>query len=219
MATEPPDQPANPDPFDDPDAPSGRLCVLVVDDHDVVHWGLRLMLGEQPWVGRCLAAHDGREALQHARRYDPHVALVDLFVGEESGAEICERLRLEVPSTRVLLISGAGRISPNAARAAGASGFVSKDLPAAEIARAVHEVGMGRTVFPPQDDSNDPLLTSRERDVLALVARGATNREIAAELYLSPHTVKEHTSSLYRKLEVRNRAEAVTRAQRLGLLA
>jgi DNA-binding NarL/FixJ family response regulator len=195
-----------------------RLCVLVVDDHEVVHWGLRLMLGEQPWVERCLAAHDGEEALALARRYEPQVSLVDLFVGEESGAEICERLLLHVPVTRVLLISGAGRISPNAARAAGASGFVSKDLAADAIARAVHAVGLGHTVFPPQDDQPRPLLSDREREVLDLVASGATNREIAASLFLSPHTVKEHTSSLYRKLEVRNRAEAVVRAQRLGLL-
>jgi two-component system response regulator DesR len=196
-----------------------RLSILVVDDHEVVHWGLRLMLGEQPWVERCLAAHDGDEALAHARRYEPHVALVDLFVGEESGADICERLRLAVPATRVLLISGAGRISPNAARAAGAVGFVSKDLPAEQIARAVRAVGLGRSVFPPQEDLPDAMLTTREREVLALIASGATNREIAGELFLSPHTVKEHTSSLYRKLDVRNRAEAVVRAQRLGLLA
>ena len=71
-----------------------RLRVLVVDDHDVVHWGFRLMLGEQPWVERCLSARNGDEAIELARRYEPHVALVDLFVGEESGAEICERLRL-----------------------------------------------------------------------------------------------------------------------------
>jgi DNA-binding NarL/FixJ family response regulator len=195
-----------------------RLSVLVVDDHEVVHWGLRLMLGDQPWVERCLAAHDGEEALAHARRYEPHVALVDLFVGEESGAEICEQLRTQVPATRVLLISGAGRISPNAARAAGASGFVSKDLPADAIARAVRAVGVGLTVFPPQEEQPRQQLTDREREVLVEVARGATNREIAASLFLSPHTVKEHTSSLYRKLEVRNRAEAVVRAQRLGLL-
>jgi DNA-binding NarL/FixJ family response regulator len=195
-----------------------RLSVLVVDDHEVVHWGLRLMLGDQPWVERCLAAHDGAEAMAHARRYEPHVALVDLFVGEESGAEICEQLRTQVPVTRVLLISGAGRISPNAARAAGASGFVSKDLPADAIARAVRAVGVGLTVFPPQEEQPRQQLTDREREVLLEIAQGATNREIAGALFLSPHTVKEHTSSLYRKLEVRNRAEAVVRAQRLGLL-
>jgi two-component system response regulator DesR len=140
-------------------------------------------------------------------------------VGEESGAQICEALRLHVPATRVLLISGAGRISPNAARAAGASGFVSKDLPAPDLARAVRDVGYGRTVFPPSAEQRAPLLTQREQEVLDLIALGATNREIAAQLYLSPHTVKEHSSSLYRKLEARNRAEAVVRAQRLGLLA
>jgi two-component system response regulator DesR len=213
---------AEAEPPEPPESPSGtgpRLRVLVVDDHDVVHWGLRLMLGEQPWVERCLAARNRAEALEHARRWEPHVALVDLFVGEESGAQICEALRLHVPSTRVLLISGAGRISPNAARAAGASGFVSKDLPAPALARAVRDVGYGRTVFPPSNEQSAPLLTQREQEVLDLIALGATNREIAAKLYLSPHTVKEHSSSLYRKLEARNRAEAVVRAQRLGLLA
>jgi len=90
-----------------------RLRVLVVDDHEVVHWGLRLMLGEQPWVERCLSARNGEEALALTQRYDPHVALVDLFVGRESGAEICERLRAASPTTSVLMISGAGRISPN----------------------------------------------------------------------------------------------------------
>jgi len=119
----------------------------------------------------------------------------------------------------VLLISGAGRISPNAARAAGAAGFVSKDLPAEEIARAVRAVGLGRSVFPPQEELPGAMLTSREREVLSLIADGATNREIAEALYLSPHTVKEHSSSLYRKLDARNRADAVVRAQRLGLLA
>jgi len=207
------------DPTSTPSEEGRRLSVLVVDDHEVVHWGLRLMLGEQAWVERCLAARDGAEAVALARRYEPQVALVDLFVGDESGARICERLRLEVPRTRVLLISGAGRISPNAARAAGASGFVSKDLPAAALAEAVRAVGLGRDVFPPQHDQPGPLLSDREREVLDLIAAGATNREIAAALYLSPHTVKEHTSSLYRKLGVRGRAEAVVRAQRLGLLA
>src|SRR6187397_2632500 len=94
-----------------------RLRVLVVDDHEVVHWGLRLMLGEQPWVERCLSARNGEEALALTRRYEPHVALVDLFVGQESGATICAQLLKLSPRLNVLLISGAGRISPNAARA------------------------------------------------------------------------------------------------------
>ena len=118
-----------------------RLRVLVVDDHDVVHWGFRLMLTQQSWVERCVSAHTGPEAVTMTKRYRPHVALVDLFIGEESGAEVCERVREAEPTTRVLLFSGAGEISPQAARAAGASGFAYKDWPARKIASAVRLVG------------------------------------------------------------------------------
>jgi DNA-binding NarL/FixJ family response regulator len=196
-----------------------RLRVLVVDDHDVVHWGFRLLLADQSWVERCLPARSGQEALELARRYQPHVALVDLFLGEESGAEVCEALRRASSTTRVLLISGAGRISPQAARAAGASGFVSKDWGAQDVATAVRMVGLGMTVFTRTSEEPPAAhLSDREREVLAGIAAGATNREIAERLFLSPHTVKEHTSGLYRKLKARNRAEAVRKAERLGLL-
>jgi DNA-binding NarL/FixJ family response regulator len=199
------------------------LRVLIVDDHDVVHWGFRLMLSELPWVERCISARNGEEAIALARRHTPDVALVDLFVGEESGPEICEQLHLARRGLKVLLISGAGRISNEAARACGATGFVPKDWPAADIARAVRMVGLGMSMFEPEPAEDEattgPALSARERQVLELVATGATNREIASELHLSPHTVKEHTSALYRKLEARNRADAVLRAQRLGILA
>ena len=197
-----------------------RLRVLVVDDHDVVHWGFRLLLTDQTWVERCLSARNSEEAVAMAKRYEPHVALVDLFLGSESGADVCETLRREAPSTRVLLISGAGRISPHAARSAGASGFVSKNWGAHDVAMAVRMVGLGMTVFN-RASAEKPVneLSEREREVLDLIASGATNREIAERLFLSPHTIKEHTSTLYRKLKARNRAEAVRRAERLGLLA
>jgi DNA-binding NarL/FixJ family response regulator len=196
-----------------------RLRVLVVDDHDVVHWGFRLMLTQQPWVERCVTASGGDEALELAARFRPHVAVVDLFIGEESGAQVCERLRAAEPLTRVLLFSGAGEISASAARAAGASGFAYKDWPAAKIASAVRLVGLGGTVFERQERASVMGLSEREREVLALISDGLTNPEIAGRLHISPHTVKEHTSSLYRKLEVRNRTEAVQKAQRVGLLA
>jgi two-component system response regulator DesR len=196
-----------------------RLRVLVVDDHDVVHWGFRMLLGEQSWVERCLSARTGAEALELTRTLRPHVALVDLFLAGESGADLCKAIRETSPSTRVLLISGAGRMSPAAARAAGASGFVSKDVEAHDVVAAVRAVGLGMTMFPPKSEQPAPFLSAREREVLDLIAAGSTNREIAERLYLSPHTVKEHTSALYRKLGARNRAEAVQLAQRIGLLA
>jgi two-component system response regulator DesR len=196
-----------------------KLKILVVDDHDVVHWGFRVLLGEQSWVERCLAAKTGSEALELVRTFEPDVALVDLFLAGESGAELCKSIRAASPSTRVLLISGAGRMSPAAARAAGASGFVSKDWEARDVAMAVRMVGLGMTMFPRKSEQPVPLISGREREVLDLISAGATNREIADRLFLSPHTVKEHTSTLYRKLGARNRAEAVQIAQRIGLLS
>ncbi len=203
-----------------PRSPS-RLRVLVVDDHDVVHWGFRLMLTQQPWVERCLSARNGTDALKLVARYRPHVALVDLFIGEESGAEVCERIRTEYPDTKVLLFSGAGEISSRAARAAGASGFAYKDWPARRIAQAVRLVGLGRTVFERADEQTSQGamgLSDRERAVLELISSGATNPEIGEALHISRHTVKEHCSAVYRKLGVRNRTEAVQRGQLLGLL-
>jgi DNA-binding NarL/FixJ family response regulator len=194
-----------------------RVRVLVIDDHDVVQWGFRLLLTEQPWVERCLTARTTAEGLELAGRYEPHVALVDLFLGDSSGAELCGALRDRSPETRVLLISGAGRISPSAARAAGASGFISKDRHAEDVVKAIRLVALGGTVFTPAAEGPATPLSPREREVLDLIAGGATNHEIAERLHLSAYTVKEHTSTLYRKLEVRNRAEAVRRAERLGL--
>jgi len=195
-----------------------RLRILLVDDHDVVHWGFRLLLTRQSWVERCLTASTGKEAKELTRHYSPHVALVDLLLAGESGADVCEALRAELPSLRVLMISGAGRISAQTARAAGASGFVTKDWDADDIVKAIRMVGMGMTVFDRERERPASPLSDRERGVLQLIATGATNREIAEQLYLSPHTVKEHTSAVYRKLSVRNRTEAVKHAERLGLI-
>jgi DNA-binding NarL/FixJ family response regulator len=195
-----------------------RLRVLVVDDHEVVQWGFRLMLGSQSWVERCLGASTGPEAYELAVRYEPHVAVVDLFVGTEAGAEISKTLTESSPRTRVLMISGAGHISPETVRAAGAHGFIPKSLAAGDVAQAVRMVALGASVFQTTEREQETQLSSREREVLTRIAQGETNRQIAATLHLSPHTVKGHTSSLYRKLDAKNRAEAVQRAQRLGLV-
>jgi DNA-binding NarL/FixJ family response regulator len=194
-----------------------QLRVLVVDDHDVVQWGFRLLLERQRWVERCLAARTGDEAVDICRRLRPDVALVDMLLGTESGAEVSEEIRAVSPSTRVLLISGAGVVSPSVARAAGASGFISKDWSAVDVVKAVRMVSLGTEVFADHGSLDSPL-SEREQEVLSLVATGSTNKEIAGRLHLSPHTVKEHTSAIYRKLGVRNRAEATRQAQRLKLL-
>jgi DNA-binding NarL/FixJ family response regulator len=198
-------------------APTRKLRILVIDDHEVVQWGFRLLFAQLPWVERCIGARSGSQALALCARYEPHVALLDLFLQGESGPEICARLRTQAPAPRVILMSGAGSISARAARAAGAAAFISKERSAREIVNAVQIVGEGGDIFEEEGPSTEVLLSAREREVLAHIARGQTNREIAAALYLSPHTVKEHTSTIYRKLGARNRAEAVKRSQELGM--
>jgi two-component system response regulator DesR len=178
------------------------------------------MLERLSWVERAWSARSGADALKLAAAHEIDMALIDLFVGTESGAEICERLHAVRPGLKVLLISGAGQISPRAATSCGASGFVTKDRRGADLVRAVRMVAMGLSAFE-QDEAAQaprPELSDRERQVLALLAAGATNREIAGRLHLSPHTVKEYASALYRKLDVRGRIQAAKRAEQLGLI-
>ncbi len=111
-----------------------------------------------------------------------------------------------------------GGITAQSARAAGAYGSVPKDWSAQDLAGAARMVALGMTVFAPDREQPGTLLSERERQVLHLIANGSTNREIAERLFLSPHTVKDHTSTLYRKVKAKNRADAIQRAQRLGLL-
>ncbi|TML34004.1 MAG: response regulator transcription factor [Actinobacteria bacterium] len=195
-----------------------RLRVLLLDGQDLVHWGFKTLLAAEHWVERFVAAHSADEAIELARRHAPHVAVVDLAAATGSVGELYARLRSASPGTRMLLMSSGDRISTRAARAAGASGFVSKRRGAREIAGAARMVGLGMTLFEPDNGAARSILTQREREVLELVAAGSTNREIARRLFLSHHTVKDHTSALYRKMGARNRAEAILRAQRLGLL-
>ena len=195
-----------------------RLRVLVVDDQEVVHWGFKTLLARRAWVEGYCAAASTEEALEVAGRERPHVALVAALVGYDSGAEVTRQLHEVSPETRVLLMATNGRISARAARAAGAFGFVPKHWPAQDIANAARMVGLGMTVFAPDADGDHAMLSERERQVLEMIASGSTNREIAERLFLSPHTVKDHTSALYRKIGARNRAQAILRAQRLGIL-
>ena len=196
-----------------------RFRVLVLDDHEVVNWGFRLLLSRESWVERCVTAVTVDQALAYARRYEPHVALIDLFLADRSGVDAARDLLAASPTTKILLTSGAARISRKAVRAAGAAGFVSKAWRPDDLARAIRMVGLGLALTPIGEDvAATVLLSNRERDVLQLIAHGDTNETIGRKLSLSLHTVKQHASQIYRKLGVRNRAEAVQRGEGLGYI-
>jgi two-component system response regulator DesR len=195
------------------------ICVLVVNELEIVRWGFRVLLGSQPWVRRCLLAADRWAAEAMLDRYEPDVAIVDATLGEESGLDIVAGLHARRPALRTLVSSSSSTLPDGALCSAGVVGLLSTRCSAVELVRTVRAVVAGQPLGPIGTVVSRRLISPRERDVLAQIATGATNREIAACLHVSAHTVKQHSSSLYRKLGARNRAEAVQRGQRLGLIA
>jgi DNA-binding NarL/FixJ family response regulator len=195
-----------------------RASVLLVDNRDIVHVGLRVLLGRQEWVSRVLSARRGADAVLLAERHRPRVAVIDLFVGEEYGIHICSAIREREPSVRVLLTSSSAMLTHHAARVAGASGFVAKDCSAAELLAAIRAVAEDGHRFVWRPEVARGRLSRRQQQILNYMAEGATNARIADELGLSVDTVKHHTTLIYKRLDVPNRAAAVHLAQRLGLL-
>lgn len=193
-----------------------QISVLVVEEHDVSRCGLRLILCSQPWVGRCLAAPDLATATDCIRRGVPDVILYAARPGLDQAREACRELRDLSPDSILLLMSSANRVTAQTLNSVDAYGHVSKNSSARQILRAVRLASLGIQVGA---ETPVTLLSARQQEVLELLAAGETNSEIARRLYLSAHTVKQHTCAIYRKLQVRNRAEAIRRAQGLGLLA
>ena len=196
------------------------MRVLIVERRELVRAGARSLLAETAWISRCLMARDGRDALALARRYEPHVALIAVDLGDEAGPVVARRLHAVSPATRTLLLAdGPSTALAPAVRAAGAVGVVSATASGPAIVEAVRRAWLGRAVAARRLPAAEHVLSQREREVLRHIAGGATNREIADLLALSPHTVKQHASTTFRKLAARNRADAVRRAQQLGLIA
>lgn len=191
--------------------------MVIAHDHDLIRSGFRLMFGVLPWVECCIGVTTFEQALWACRRYEPDVALVNLEFAGRSGLELSRVLREEQVTGKVLLTSQTRGVSSQVAAEAGASGFLPISLSKARLISAVREVGDGGDLLHLPLVSPESL-TVREEQVLELIASGSTNIEIGVELHLSPNTVKGHTRNLYRKLNARNRAEAVQKAQIRGLL-
>jgi len=208
------------------------LRLVVVDDHPVVRDGLRGMLGSQPDFEIVGEAASGAEALTVVAAARPDVVLTDLRMPEPSGGALIRLLRERVPTARVLVLTTHDTDSDVLpAVEAGAIGYLLKDAPREELFRAVRAAARGESVLSPSVAAlllgrvrpRRPLprarLSAREREVLALIARGRTNREAAAALHISEATVETHLLHIYAKLEVPDRASAVAAAFQRGILS
>lgn len=195
--------------------PVSRVRVLVVDDCDVMHLGFRTLLTAQPWVERCVVANDPASAVELAGRYDPHVVILDPGLGDGAGMRLVRAVREAASDARVVLLTS-GAISIATARYHDAAALLPKRARLDHVTRVIRDVAGGGTYLR-RDDLGVAGLSPRECDVLALLADGETNGEIAARLHLSRDTVKQHAAAIYRKLGVRNRTEAARRADELGL--
>lgn len=202
---------------DRPDVPARKtLRVLIADDHPLFRMGLRYALAAQGF-DVVAEAGTGEEALDACAVHQPDVALLDVKMPGLSGIEVCAQLTSTRPHPTVVLISTFREPAIlAAARAAGARGYLGKETDPTELARTLHDI-----VLTPWRDwlpaADVPHLTPREREVLALLAQGSSNKEIARQLGLSPDTVKDHLGRLFLKLDAPDRLGLLNRARELGL--
>ncbi|WP_283136867.1 response regulator [Rhizohabitans arisaemae] len=210
--------------------------VLVVDDQRLFRESVASLLGIQPGITVVGTAADGRDAVERALALGPDVVLMDVRMPGMDGVEAVSALRLRVPGCRVLMLTTFDDEEYVVrALSLGAYGYLLKDLPARDLAAAVRLAHAGVAQFDPaavarlgsalaRADTGSSAappggsLTGREVEVLRLVARGSTNREIAAALFLSEGTVKNHVSRILARLGLRDRTQAAVHARDQGLL-
>jgi len=213
------------------------IRILLADDHTVMRRGLRLLLESQAEFSVVAEAADGRQAIEQAEATVPDVAVVDIAMPNLNGIEAAQRMTAVAPHLAVVILSmhsDEGYVLR--ALKAGAKGYLLKDSAEGDLIDAIKVVHQGRTFFSPEitkmlvadyvreirtrgaEDSYD-LLTSREREILQLLAERKSNKEIAGALNLSPYTVETHRRNLQEKLNLHNLAELILFAVRKGVIS
>jgi DNA-binding NarL/FixJ family response regulator len=210
------------------------IRVLVADDQSMVRAGFRMLLSGEEDIEVVAEARDGLEAVDKAARFEPTVVLMDIRMPELDGLQATRRILAADPAARILVLTTFGLDEyVFEALSAGASGFVLKDDPPEQLIAAVRTVAAGdallspaitkrvisqftRTTRPEPPKGIDEL-TSREREILRLIATGLSNAEIGAQLYISDTTVKTHVTHILQKLNLRDRVQAVVMAYQTGL--
>jgi DNA-binding NarL/FixJ family response regulator len=210
---------------DRPATSDAPIRVLVADDHPVVRSGLAGVIAQQPELALVAEAANGRQALEEFREHRPDVVLMDLRMPEMDGVSAIEAIRAEFPDARILaLTTYEGDVDIHRALEAGARGYLIKDMLLTDVLGAIRAVHRGERVIPaavaaklavftPRID-----LTNREVEVLELVAKGLSNRDVAGIIGRTDETVKVHLKNIFAKLGVADRTEAVTLALSRGIL-
>jgi DNA-binding NarL/FixJ family response regulator len=201
------------------------LRLLIVDDHEVVRQGLTSVLDRRDAFQVVAEAGSVAESLEMARKFEPDIVIMDVRLPDGSGIEACREIRADLPTTRVVILTSyPDEEAVLSAIIAGASGYLLKQIRARDLVAALEAVGRGESLLDPAVTEkvlervrriatgtfNDELaaLTQQERKILMLVAEGKTNKEIAAEVFLSDKTVKNYVSSILSKLNLERRAQA-----------
>lgn len=206
------------------------IRIVIADDHKVVRQGLHLFLHVDPELVIVGEATNGSEALALARELRPDVVLMDVLMPGMDGIAATRAIRHELPETEVLaLTSVVEDASVIEIMRAGAIGYLLKNVDSEELCKAIHAAAVGRVQLAPEvaalllrefrNMAHSEPLTAREREVLCLLGRGQSNREIASALHLKEETVKTHVSKILSKIGAQSRTQAAIYALRSGLLA
>lgn len=207
-----------------PENRPSKLRILIVDDHIVMRMGLATAIDGEPDMEVVAEAENGLEAVEAFRSHHPDVVVVDLRMPKLNGFETIEVLRREFGAVRILVFSNyASGDEVFQALRAGASGFVVKDMPLERLLDAIRRIHQGEHFIPPEiswkvNSRMISQLSERELQVLSLVARGLSNKEIAAALNLVEGTVKVHVTHILGKLEAADRTQAVLIAVKRGII-
>ncbi|HUE59301.1 MAG TPA: response regulator transcription factor [Acidimicrobiales bacterium] len=215
------------------------IRVLIADDQALFRRGLYVVLGTEENIEVVAEAEDGEQAITKAEEMAPDVVLMDVRMPRVNGIEAASRIRETLPSTKILMLTVSDEEDDlYEAIKAGANGYLLKEISVEEVASAIRAVVQGQSLISPSMASKllnefnslarqaadrreqlpAPVLTARELEVLKLVARGMSNRDVADQLYISENTVKNHVRNILEKLHLHSRMEAVMYAVRKRLL-
>jgi DNA-binding NarL/FixJ family response regulator len=211
------------------------IKILVVDDHGIVREGLKMVLSLEEDFAVVGEAASGKEAVDQALRLRPDVVLMDVLMNEVNGIDACRQIKSALPDVKVLMLTSHDATQAvEASVLAGASGYLLKNGGREDLLKGIRAVAQGESLLSPrvtaqvlerfasltrkERERENDLLSEREKEVLVLVARGLTNRQIAAELIISENTVRNHLSHILDKLDLSRRSQVAAYAAQHGLL-